>query len=404
MRPADRFDAFLLDLDGVLYRGARAVPGAAEAVGSLRAAGKRIVFLTNNSARTPDQVAAKLEGMGIQAAPDEVVTSAQPTAAMLARSDDGRSPSAYVVGQDGIRAALADAGIEILEGEPEVADFVVVGWDDAVTYDRLRVAAVLVRRGARLVATNDDASFPAPGGELWPGAGAILAAVETASGGSATVVGKPHRPLFEAALERAGTRRAVMVGDRVETDVVGAVEAGLEAVLVLSGAAQLGHVLDHDALPAAVLDDLSGLLASRPWARVRATRPEDLDAVRGLLEAAGLDPAEGDDPSTAVVAGEDEVVATAAADVRGAEAYLRSVAVRPDLRGQHLGVLVAAGAVRRVVAAGARRAWLLTETAERFFARLGFERVERNDVPSWILERATHCAETAAAMRRELSQ
>ena len=214
MRLADHYQAVLLDLDGVLYRGEHRVPGAPEAVTALRSVGKRIVFLTNNSARTPEQVAEKLRGLGIEAAPEEVVTSALPTARLLATSADGGTPTAYVVGQDGVRAALDEAGVQVLVGEPDGADFVVVGWDGEVGYEQLRVATVLVRRGAQLVATNDDAAYPAPGGELWPGAGAILAAVETASGTRATVVGKPHRPLFEAALELAGTRNGVMVGDR----------------------------------------------------------------------------------------------------------------------------------------------------------------------------------------------
>jgi hypothetical protein len=165
----------------------------------LRRAGARPVFLTNNSARTPEQVAAKLRGLGIDAGPSEVMTSALATAELLAARGGGR---AYVVGQDGVRRALTDAGLEVLDGEPYQADLVVVGFDGSVTYDRLKTACLLVQRGARLVATNPDASYPAEDG-LWPGAGALLALITTTTG--ATAEGRQAgRSVFEAALRRGG--------------------------------------------------------------------------------------------------------------------------------------------------------------------------------------------------------
>ena len=400
MRLADRYRAVLLDLDGVLYRGDGAVPGAAEVVAELRAAKKRIVFLTNNSARTPEQVAVKLWGLGIESAPDEVVTSARPTARLVAA--DGRTPTAYVIGQDGVRAALAEAGVEVLDGSPERADFVVVGWDGDVGYDELRVASVLARRGARLVATNDDASYPAPGGELWPGAGAILAAVETASGRTATVVGKPHRHLFDEALEQAGTREAVMVGDRVETDIAGAAAAGIDAVLVLSGASGRGDLLDADRLPLAVGNDVRVLLAERVPAAPRPARADEIETIRGLTEAPPDGPSWG--PDGVWVIDDGGVLATATAEARGTEAYIRGVATREDVRGRELGTLVVAAAVGDARRRGASRCFLLTETAEPFFDRLGFRRVAREAVPSWALELSPECPVGAAAMARRLDQ
>jgi HAD superfamily hydrolase (TIGR01450 family) len=400
VRLADRYRAVLLDLDGVLYRGDGAVPGAAEVVAELRAAGKRIVFLTNNSARTPEQVAAKLRGLGIEAAPDEVVTSARPTARLVAA--DGPTPTAYVIGRDGVRTALAEAGVEVLDGSPERADFVVVGWDGDVGYDELRVASVLARRGARLVATNDDASYPAPGGELWPGAGAILAAVETASGRTATVVGKPHRPLFDEAIDPAGTSEAVMVGDRVETDIAGAAAVGIDAVLVLSGASGRGDLLDGDRLPVAVGNDVRVLLADRGPAVPRPARADEIKAIRGLTEASPDVPSWGPDGVWVIEDG--GLLATATAEVRGTEAYLRGVTTREDARGRELGTLVVAAAVGDARRRGASRCFLLTETAEPFFDRLGFRRVAREGVPSWALERSPACPVGAAAMARELDQ
>jgi len=401
---ADGYEAFLLDLDGVLFRGDQRVPSAGPAVDALRAAGKRLVFLTNNSARTPEQVAEKLRALGIAAEPDEVVTSAQATAELLAREATGRPASAYVIGQDGIRGALRDAGITVLDGDAGArSDFVVVGWDGTVTYEALRRATVLVRGGARLVATNADASYPAPGGELWPGAGAILAAVETASGARATVVGKPNPPLIETALARAGTRDALVVGDRIETDIAGAEATGLDAALVLTGAGRASELLDNDALPVAILRDVGGVLSEHPATRARPATPRDIEGVRELTEAPATAPEWG--PEGVWVMAGDGLRATATVEVRSGEAYLRAVATREELRGKGLGTLVVAAATRWSRSHGARDAWLLTETAEGFFRGLGFETVDRTRVPEWIeAGPAGGCPAGAVAMRRELPQ
>ncbi|HZP89766.1 MAG TPA: HAD-IIA family hydrolase, partial [Actinomycetota bacterium] len=212
MSLAERYDCFLLDLDGVVYRGDRPVEGAPEAVARLRAAGRRVVFLTNNSSLTPAQVADKLTRVGVDASPSEVVTSALAAADLLISRD---VRSAFVIGEDGIRSALAEAGIDILDGEPARADVVVVGWDRRVDYAKLRTACILVQRGAGLVATNADVSYPTPDGMLWPGAGAILLVVTATTGVEAEVVGKPGAALFEAARRRAEGGRPLVVGDRV---------------------------------------------------------------------------------------------------------------------------------------------------------------------------------------------
>ncbi len=269
MSLAERYDCFLLDLDGVVYRGEEAVPGAADAIRALRRLGRRVAFLTNNSARTPAEVAEKLAGLGIAADPGEVVTSALATAdevtAMGART-------AFVIGEGGIRTALAEAGVEILDGEPEAADVVVVGWDRSADYARLRTACLLVQRGARLVATNADAAYPAPDG-LWPGAGALLAAITTTTGARAHVVGKPHPPLFLRAHRQAGGGRPLVVGDRLETDIAGAAALGWDTLLVFTGvtgkAAFTGVTGESartaaDVRPTYVGRDLSALLEEPP--------------------------------------------------------------------------------------------------------------------------------------------
>ena len=251
---ADRFDAFLFDLDGVLYRGDEAVPGAPETVAALRELGKGIAFVTNNSSKTPEAVSARLIGVGIAASPGEVETSALTTAALLA----ARGVSdAYVIGGEGVRRALADAGVAVLEGEPRAAGAVVVGFDPEVDYAKLRRASLLVEAGTPFIATNPDASFPAAGGERWPGAGALVAAVETTTGVRAEVVGKPNAPILRAALARAGGGRPLMVGDRLDTDLAGAVTMGWPSFLVLTGISSREDVRSCPFAPSYIWDDLS---------------------------------------------------------------------------------------------------------------------------------------------------
>jgi glycerol 3-phosphatase-2 len=270
-RLAERYDALLIDLDGVVYRGDQAIPAAKETLPEIRRLGGKVLFITNNSARTPTQVAEKLRGLGIEADQGDVLTSAMATAAML-RREDMAGRSAFVIGERGIREALEHAGIELLDGEPQRADVVVVGWDRGVDYAKLRTAALLVERGARLVATNADASYPAQDG-LWPGAGAILAAITTTTGARPVIVGKPARPLFEAAAEVTGAVNPLVVGDRLDTDVGGAASMGWDSLLVFSGAASVRDLPRSPHLPTYLGPDLSTLLERPPPARVRpATR------------------------------------------------------------------------------------------------------------------------------------
>ncbi len=276
MALADRYDCFLIDLDGVLYRGDRVIDGAPESLSRLRAARRRVVFVTNNSARTPEQVAGKLVGLGILAEPLEVVTSALATADLLAAQGGG---TAFVIGEEGIRTALSKAGLTVLRGTPEHADHVVVGWDRSVDYAKLRTAAVLVERGSHLVATNSDVSYPAPDGSLWPGAGALLAVVTATTGRDAEIVGKPHAPLYEAALRRAGDGRALVVGDRLDTDIAGARALGLDSLLVLTGVSRRDDVAASGTGPTYVAASLSALFED-PGPRA-AKRPGEGSRDRG---------------------------------------------------------------------------------------------------------------------------
>jgi HAD superfamily hydrolase (TIGR01457 family) len=255
MSLADRYDAYLFDLDGVLYRADDPVEHAAETIERLRALGRHLVFMTNNSARTPEQVAAKLGRIGIAASPGEIVSSAIVSATLLAERG---ARTAFVIGEDGVLTALADASVEVVPVGASTADAVVVGWDRGITYDKLRTAALLVERGAVLVATNADPSYPAPDGR-WPGAGALLAAVVATTGVEPLVVGKPHPPLFEAARERAGGRRTLVVGDRLDTDIDGAAAVGLDSLLVLTGISTRADAAAASVRPTFVAHDLRAL-------------------------------------------------------------------------------------------------------------------------------------------------
>jgi glycerol-1-phosphatase len=257
MSLADRYDAFLFDLDGVLYRAEAPVEHAADAVAELRRRHRAIAFMTNNSSRTPTQVAEKLVRVGVEADPDEVVGSATVTANVL--RERGVS-DAFVIGEDGVLDALARAGVRSLDAGARTAQAVVVGWDRGITYDKLRTAALLVQRGALLVATNADPTYPAPDG-LWPGAGSLLAAVVAATGAEPFVVGKPHAPLFEAARRRAGGEHPLVVGDRLDTDILGADAVGLPSLLVLTGISTREQAAASVVRPTYLGDDLRALFA-----------------------------------------------------------------------------------------------------------------------------------------------
>jgi HAD superfamily hydrolase (TIGR01450 family) len=230
------FDGLACDLDGVVYRGEHAIDGAAEAIERLRSRGVRIVFCTNNSRSTVGQYVEKLQRLGVPVRPDDILTSAVVTAEVLAERGMGGS-SAIAVGGEGVLEALSRAGIQTLEDpDSSDADLVVVGWDPAFDYGMMKRTALAVRAGARLIATNNDAAFPASGGALWPGAGAILASIEVATGAKAEVMGKPHPPMMKALARRLeGASRIAVVGDRPDTDLEGGVARGWTTILVTSG-------------------------------------------------------------------------------------------------------------------------------------------------------------------------
>jgi len=203
----------LCDLDGVIYRGDSILDGAPGALKRLYEAGHRVTFVTNNSTRTPQAAAVKVQNLtGIQVNADQMATSSQAAASILGDED---SP-VFVVGEEGVSAAILDQGLE-LTGVPSEARSVVVGMYWGVTYRDIAEASDAVRRGARFVATNNDPTYPVEGG-LLPGAGALVAAIATAAGRSPELAGKPNPPMTELLLAR-GIESAWVVGDRIDTDI-----------------------------------------------------------------------------------------------------------------------------------------------------------------------------------------
>jgi HAD superfamily hydrolase (TIGR01450 family) len=243
-------EPWALDLDGVVWLGAEPIPGAAEAVARLRAAGHPVVFVTNNSASELAHVEAKLAAQGVPAS-GAVLTSAGAVATLLAAGE-----RVLVCGGPGLVEAVEGRGAVALVNEgrdPGRVDAVVCGYWRAVDYDRLRWAATAVHRGARLLASNDDATYPSSEGIL-PGGGATLAAVERAAGVAATVAGKPHRPMADWLRAEHGSA-GVMVGDRLDTDGAFAAALGWRFALVLSGVTT--DAADVEPVPALVGADLA---------------------------------------------------------------------------------------------------------------------------------------------------
>lgn len=227
----------IFDLDGVIYRGDEPMPYAAQAVHRLREEGKMVRFLTNNSALTREAYVRRLTAMHIPCEEEDFMTSAYATALYL-QSQGASGMTVFIVGEEGIHEELRRIGMRVVvDPEEEGADYVVAGIDRDFTYDKLRRAHVAIQRGARFIATNRDATYPAAGGRIVPGGGAIVAAIRTCTDVEPLVIGKPNTYSMELLLQRCGVSpdEAVLVGDRLDTDVLVGKRAGLHTVLVLTG-------------------------------------------------------------------------------------------------------------------------------------------------------------------------
>jgi HAD superfamily hydrolase (TIGR01450 family) len=228
----EAYDALLVDLDGVVHLGDQPIPRAADALAAARAAGLKVVFVTNNASRTPAEVALALFGYGVAATAEDVVTSSVVAVRLLAERLPG-SAAVLVVGGEGLRGPLAAAGLTpVAEAEEAVA--VVQGWAPDVDWRQLAEASVALRRGVPWVATNLDRTLPSPRGPL-PGNGSLVAALAIATGREPESVGKPKPAMFTGAAAAMSAARPLVIGDRLDTDIAGARAAGYPSLAVLTG-------------------------------------------------------------------------------------------------------------------------------------------------------------------------
>ena len=252
--PGGNPGTLVVDLDGVMYVGSEPVPGAAAALEKLQDAGWRVLFVTNNSTKERRVAAETIaERTGFPAHEDQVLTSGYSTARYLA----GHVQRVFVVGAPGLAATLTAEGIEVVDTH-EDAEAAVVGLDPELTYDKLVEATLAVRAGARLVATNSDATYPTPRG-LYPGGGALVAALERATDAVAEVCGKPHEPMRKLVRAMVGLGPVVVVGDRPETDLALAGAEGWHRVLVLTGVTDEPSGVPEEYAPDLVLASIAEL-------------------------------------------------------------------------------------------------------------------------------------------------
>jgi glycerol 3-phosphatase-2 len=266
---SEAYDVALLDLDGTVYIGSRALPGAGEALDKARASGMRLAFVTNNASRTPSAVAALLNAVGVPAATEDVVTSAQAAARMLAE----RLPAGtrvLVVGGMGLRQALHAHGLRPVSTAAERPAAVVQGYTPDLSYGLLAEGAQAVENGALFVGSNGDRTIPGEAGRPpRPGNGSLLRVIGTATGVEPIVTGKPQRPLHDEAVLRTGARRPLVVGDRLDTDIEGANNGGADSLLVLTGVTDARTLVtaERSCRPTYVAADLAGLSVPHPGIR-----------------------------------------------------------------------------------------------------------------------------------------
>jgi glycerol-1-phosphatase len=258
------YDVALLDLDGVVYLGGSAVPGAADSLAKAKASGMRIAYVTNNSSRTPSAIAGHLTALGLHATAQDVVSSAHAAARLLAeRLPPGAA--VLVVGGMGLRAAVRERGLRPVSVATDRPAAVVQGYAPDIGYSLLTEAALAVQAGAWYVASNGDSTMPTARGRQ-PGNGAMSQVIVTATGQSPVIAGKPEPPLHTEAVERTSARHPLVVGDRLDTDIEGAVRVHADSLLVLTGVARpLDAVLapPHQR-PTYLARDLTGLLTPHP--------------------------------------------------------------------------------------------------------------------------------------------
>lgn len=259
--------ALVADMDGVFWRGDTPLPGLKDFFDFLHTRSMPYMLATNNASRTQDQYVQKFAKFGIEVDRERILTSSLATAAYL-RPQFADGSKAYVVGQDGLRSALHEAGFEVMDDSGEPVDVVAAGIDFELTYEKLKHAVLLIQRGAEFVGTNGDLTFPIEGGYYAPGAGSILAAIEAATGVKPVTVGKPGRVMFDIALQKMGAnpKSTAMLGDRLETDILGGQQAGLKTIMVKTGVDNEDTIAQKGVQPDIIFDGIDEL--TQYWAKL----------------------------------------------------------------------------------------------------------------------------------------
>ena len=237
----DAYDVAMLDLDGVVYVGPAAVPGAPEHLAAARGAGMHLAYITNNASRTPDTVGQHLRHLGIEVDDVDVVTSAQAAARLLGEQLP-EGAAVFVIGGRGLEVALSERGLRPVRDRDEQPAAVVSGFAADLLWSTVITGAILVREGLPWVASNTDLTVPTPDGP-GPGNGALVGVVARFAGRDPVVAGKPETPLFEETLRRVGGSRPLVVGDRLDTDIEGATRAGFDSLLVMTGVTDLAQLV-----------------------------------------------------------------------------------------------------------------------------------------------------------------
>jgi HAD superfamily hydrolase (TIGR01450 family) len=257
----NQFETVLFDLDGVIYEGENAIVDSVDSIASIRNSGIKVGYITNNSSRKPETIAQQLRGFGLELSEEEVISSAQAGVELLMTMIPAGS-KVLVVGGEGLRSKVIEAGFELVSSSDDAPAAVIQGFAPEVGWKDLAEASYSIQRGAKWVATNQDWTIPREKG-LAPGNGTLVSAVHTAVGQLPAVAGKPERAIFETAMREFKAESAIYVGDRLDTDVVGANKAGLGSGLVMTGVTTRKELLaaKADSRPTYILGTLKDLLS-----------------------------------------------------------------------------------------------------------------------------------------------
>ncbi|MEC2071131.1 TIGR01457 family HAD-type hydrolase [Alkalihalophilus marmarensis] len=247
------YKGFLIDLDGTMYRGTEPIPEAIDFVKRIEQMGYPYLFVTNNSTKTPREAAGILQNMGVPATSEHIFTTSMAAAGVI--KDLKPNAKVLMVGENGLKQSLLDEGHELVDVDP---DYVVMGLDREITYEKLAKAALAVRSGATFIATNGDRALPTEKG-LMPGAGSLISVITTSTGVKPTFIGKPEPIMIEQALEKIGVKKeeALMIGDNYDTDILAGINADVDTLMVLTGVSNEEHLKDVDDKPTYVIPSLS---------------------------------------------------------------------------------------------------------------------------------------------------